>query len=225
MRRKAVVDLIALASVFGGSWLTKSIVPPYWQGAFVIVLTATVALLVMKWRGITFYELGFQLRRLDRNLIREIVVVSFIIFAIQFIGIVLISTLVGQPETGSAINTQPTSIVGFLLDLLVMTWILTALGEEFIFRGIIINRLRLLFGGVASSYRTFLVSGIQAIWFGMAHPSQGVSGMLIAGLIGFVLGIYFLKNFKLGLWPLVFAHALIDTVVLTMAFVSRAINS
>ena len=224
MRRKAAIDLIVLVSVFWGSWLAKSMVPPYWQGAFVVVLTAVVALLIMKWRGITFSELGFQLRRWDRNLVGEIFVVSFIIFAIQLIGIVVIGALVGQPEAGSAVTTQPTSTVGFFLDLLLMTWVVTALGEEFIFRGIIINRLSQLFGGVASSYRTFLISGIQAVWFGMAHMSQGVTGMLITGLIGFALGIYFLKNFKSGLWPLIFAHALIDTVVLTMAFVSSAIN-
>ena len=94
-----------------------------------------------------------------------------------------------------------------------------ALGEEFIFRGIVINRLSVIFKN--NDYGIYLISGIQAVWFGAAHHSQGFSGILITGLIGFVLGVYLLKTPKSGLWPLIIAHALIDTVVLTFSFINR----
>ena len=53
----------------------------------------------------------------------------------------------------------------------------------------------------------------------MGHQSQGVSGIIVTGLIGFALGIYVLKNSKQGLFPLIVAHGLIDTIVLTIYFI------
>ncbi len=136
----------------------------------------------------------------------------------QILGLLVIGFLFGNPESGAAIDHQPTSLAGFLADIIINVWIVTAIGEEFIFRGIIINRLHALFND-NNNQSLYLISGIQAIWFGMAHPSQGFLGILITGLIGFVLGVYFLKYSKSGLWPLIIAHGVIDTVVLSVTFI------
>lgn len=129
-----------------------------------------------------------------------------------------IGLLLGRPEAGTAIENQPQTILGFLLDIVFNVWIITAIGEEFIFRGIILNRLRALFNIDNNKSSIYLVSGLQAIWFGLAHQSQGASGILITALIGFVLGVYILRYSKFGLWPLIVAHGLVDTVVLTISF-------
>ena len=83
----------------------------------------------------------------------------------------------------------------------------------------IINRLGELFKTKNFSTRLYVIALIQAIWFGLGHQSQGFSGVLITGLIGFGLGLYILKNRKSGLWPIIVAHGLINTIVLTLNFI------
>ena len=60
----------------------------------------------------------------------------------------------------------------------------------------------------------------QAAWFGAGHISQGVSGMIMAGAIGAVLGTYFLTRGHRALIPLMISHGLIDTVSQTIFYFS-----
>ncbi len=219
MNRPALFDLIMLLFTFIGSWYLKSYLSIEFQGAFIIVVMSIVASLILKIRHLSFKDIGFIKRGFDKGLFKEVFYISLLIFAVQFIGILITTPLYGSPESGNAVTHQPTTLIGFLLDILVMVWIVTAIGEEFIFRGIVLNRLKVLFRNSNSNLNIALISGIQAIWFGLGHQSQGISGIIITGLIGFALGIYVLKNTKLGLWPVIIAHGLIDTIVLTINFI------
>ena len=219
MSRKAFLDLISLSAVFWLTWYFKALFPLGFQGASVVIATALAGLFIIRLRGLSFEEIGFVPRVLNRELAKEVMQVAFMIFAVQFLGILIVGFLLGAPDQGSAVTNQPTTIAGFLLDIFFMTWLVTGLGEELIFRGIVLNRLRVLFNDEGSN--VYLISAIQAVWFGAGHQSHGFSGVLITGFIGFVLGTYLLKSPKSGLWPLILAHALIDTVVLTISFVGR----
>ncbi|WP_430965292.1 CPBP family intramembrane glutamic endopeptidase [Spongiimicrobium sp. 2-473A-2-J] len=219
MKKEAIFDLAILLVTFCASWYFKTFLPSQLQGPFVVVSTSLTALLIIKIRNLSTAELGLRPRSPNKVFAKEVVQVALLIFAVQFIGLIVIGFLFGRPEAGSAVDNLPKTILGFILDNVLIVWIVTAFGEEFIFRGIIINRLKLLFTSNNSLLNFCLISGIQAIWFGMAHPSQGLSGILITGLIGFALGFYFLKNQKGGLWPLIIAHGLIDTIVLTANFI------
>ena len=216
---KFLLDLIFLLIAFSTSWYFKSYLPIGFQGALVIVTTSLVAILIIKKRKLSFGEIGLNKITINNSLFIEVIKVSILIFLVQALGLLVIGFLLGRPEAGSAINNQPETLIGFLLDIVFNVWLVTAIGEEFIFRGIILNRLCALFNNENNKYTIYLVSGIQAIWFGLAHPSQGLSGILITGLIGFVLGVYLMKFSKSGLWPLIIAHGLIDTIVLTLSFI------
>jgi len=218
MNRKPLFDLALLLLVFWFVWYLKEFLPASYRAPAVILLVSLTAFIVLKVRGVRLKELGLISRSLNQAFFREIMTLATLIFAIQFAGIMLIGGLLGNPEAGSAIEQQPQSPIGFLVDIVVVTWFFIGLGEEFIFRGIIINRLQALFKNPKISGNTYVISALQAIWFGAAHPSQGLSGMIIAGMVGFALGVYYLKRKEQGLWPLVFAHALIDTVVLSIAY-------
>ncbi len=219
MKKAALIDLISLLLVFWTSWHLKVVFPVDLQGPLVVISTSLVGLLILKKRGLTYRDIGFISRTLNGKFVNEVLQVSFLIFAIQFFGILIIGYLLGSPNPGSAVSNQPTTLIGFLMDIFFMTWIVTGLGEEFIFRGIVLKRLGIIFND--TDYSIYLISGIQAIWFGVGHQSQGLSGILITGLIGFALGVYLLKNPRLGLWPLIIAHGLIDTVVLTINFITK----
>ncbi|HVH34043.1 MAG TPA: CPBP family intramembrane glutamic endopeptidase [Tahibacter sp.] len=95
-----------------------------------------------------------------------------------------------------------------LLGLLAIAWSTAAFGEELLFRGFLLGRLRGLLGdgpgfGIVAAF-------VQALLFGLAHAYQGPTGILVTGLIGLVFGLLYLR--LRVLWPLVIAHGLIDTV-------------
>ena len=85
-----------------------------------------------------------------------------------------------------------------------MTWVLIGFGEEFVFRGFILNRLLVLTGETRPG--RVMASLLQAIWFGAGHASQGLTGMLMTGAVGFMLALVFLTRTNRNLWPLVIAH-------------------
>lgn len=215
---KILLDLIFLLFVFSASWYFKSYLPIELQGAFVIVSVSLFSIFILKQRSLSFGQIGLNKITINKSFFREVTTVAVLIFIVQALGLLVIGFLLGRPEAGTAIENQPQTILGFLLDIVFNVWIITAIGEEFIFRGIILNRLRALFNIDNNKSSIYLVSGLQAIWFGLAHQSQGASGILITALIGFVLGVYILRYSKFGLWPLIVAHGLVDTVVLTISF-------
>jgi hypothetical protein len=51
----------------------------------------------------------------------------------------------------------------------------------------------------------------SAVIFGLIHSFQGPIGMIRTGAIGLVFGLCYLAVGR-NLWPLVIAHALIDTL-------------
>lgn len=103
--------------------------------------------------------------------------------------------LIGKPGAGSAIDNQPQSLIGLILDIVLNVWLISAIGEEFIFRGIIVNRCGVLFKNF--EYSAYEASVVQAIWFGMAHESQGLVGISITGIIGFALASIFFNFLNL----------------------------
>lgn len=77
--------------------------------------------------------------------------------------------------------------------------------EEFIFRGVLLYTISLY---VDASPLT--VAFLGGILFGLAHAYQGVKGILVTGLVGWVLGYLYLS---MGiLWPVMIIHALLDLI-------------
>ena len=127
MHRKALLDLAALIIIFIGSWFFKSFLPTEFQEAFVVIITSIVALLIIRIRHLSFKDIGFIKRDFTKGFFREVIYVSVLIFTIQFIGILITTPIFGSPETGNAVTNQPKSIIGFLLDNLIMVGLLLLL--------------------------------------------------------------------------------------------------
>ena len=113
---------------------------------------------------------------------------------------------------------QPDTLFVFLLDIVFGVWIAAAIGEEIFFRGLLLPKFAALFGGGRLTLALAVLA--QAIWFGAGHISQGLSGMIMAGAIGAVLGAFFLTRARRALLPLIIAHGMIDTVWVTIHYFS-----
>tara|TARA_R110000868_G_scaffold53744_1_gene168479 strand:+ start:4877 stop:5587 length:711 start_codon:yes stop_codon:yes gene_type:complete len=89
-------------------------------------------------------------------------------------------------------------------------------GEEIFFRGYLMRRIEgILPGGFASKVAMVV---LPAVFFGAVHfYYQGLQGLLNAGLIGMALGSLYLL-YKRNLWPLIIAHALIDSIGMTALY-------
>jgi len=213
----AMTDLLLLGIVFWGIWSLRFLgvtligVPIMGCGILMVIL-------LMRLRKQPLAEIGIRRAESLRWLVsRAGMAMAYIGLTLLLVG-GLASLLFGEPGEGAAITQQPKEFWLFLLDVTLVTWVLIGFGEEFVFRGFILNRLLLLTGESRSGL--VLASLLQAIWFGAGHASQGVTGMLMTGAVGFVLALVFLTRMDRNLWPLVIAHGTIDSAVLTLNWMS-----
>lgn len=139
-------------------------------------------------------------------------------YAAAAIGTLVATRVLGWPPLQSG---QVGAIAGnlpMLLGMLAIAWSTAAFGEELLFRGFLLGRLRALLGGGLGV--GIVAAFVQALVFGLAHAYQGPTGILVTGLIGLVFGLLYLR--LRALWPLVIAHGLIDTVGLLALYAGMA---
>jgi len=106
-----------------------------------------------------------------------------------------------------------------LLGWIVIAWTTAAFGEEIIYRGFYMKQIARLFGEQkSSSWVIGLV--LSSIGFGLAHFHQGLGGMLGAGFIGLVYGIFYLRSGR-NLWVTIIAHGLTGTTTFILLYLSQ----
>ncbi len=207
-----LVELIAVASTIATVLLIGAYTANFWMGPFSIV----AAVIVIR------YSLWLQGRGLsDCGLGRPSAWLTTILFGIGawfFVSIVngllinpIIFWLLGEIPDLHTFEGLRGNIV-FYVQLLLLSWTIAAFGEELLFRGYLLGRIAGLLGGGRAAHGAALV--LQAAAFGAAHLYQGLSGVLVTGSVGLVLGLLFLRA-RRNLWVVIIAHGLIDTVSLT----------
>ncbi len=108
--------------------------------------------------------------------------------------------------------------VHLLLISLAVAWTLAAFGEEFVYRGYLLTRIARALGGAPRAWVGGLT--VTSILFGVGHAYQGWSGMITAGLGGFVFGLLYLATGR-NLWVAVIAHGTMDTVGFLLLFLGK----
>ena len=106
-----------------------------------------------------------------------------------------------------------------LLGWIVIAWTTAGFGEEVIYRGFYMKQIARLFG---EQKRSSWVIGLvlSSIGFGLAHFHQGLGGMLGAGIVGLVYGIFYLVSGR-NLWVTIIAHGLTGTTSFIMLYLSQ----
>lgn len=213
----AFVDIVVVALVFWGVWSLR------YKGVENIGLWSILAgvgtgALLLALRKESWRELGLRAggdMRFVLTRAGEFAVLVLVTGAV----VIGIATVIGYPPSQSAVLTQqPDTLSGFLLDILFGVWIGAAIGEEVFFRGFLLSKFTTLFGSGRPALAFAILA--QAIWFGSGHVSQGVSGMIMTGVIGVVLGVFFVTRARRALLPLIIGHGSVDTVSQTLYFFS-----
>jgi membrane protease YdiL (CAAX protease family) len=93
--------------------------------------------------------------------------------------------------------------------VLPLVWLSAAIGEEIVFRGFLIGRLEVAFGGASRAATTASVILATAL-FAFAHAYQGPTGILITGILGLVFAVLFVASGR-NLWTNIIAHGVYDT--------------
>jgi len=104
------------------------------------------------------------------------------------------------------------------LILLALTWPLAAFGEEMVWRGYLMNRVADFGKNTRLAWIVSLVAVNMA--FGYAHSYQGITGIIDEGLMGVLLGLFYLGT-GCNLSVPIIAHGVADTVDLLLIFFGK----
>lgn len=166
----------------------------------------------IKARGVSWYELG--LRPPSKWLL------AVLYFVLCVASIALLFNFVIQPLFPHGANDinhgEPVSLNEMLFQLIIIGIGAAAIGEEMLFRGFLLNQLNQIFG--KSHLATIAAIALQAFIFGVLH--SGVQGMVSAGVIGVILGIFYVLSGR-NLLVVMAAHAVPDVLSIISSYQSQ----
>ncbi len=143
------------------------------------------------------------------------------------LGILLVAALVVTPLVSAWLGPwlDPATFdplrgqVGALLvNVLLVSWLHAALCEEIVFRGFLLQRMELAFGGRAFGLAIAVV--LQAALFGLAHFPQGLPGVVATTVGGMLWGGVFLWV-RRNLWVAIVGHAVMNTTMFVLVFLGQ----
>lgn len=185
------------------------------DGAFALILSFAVVVMLMKWRGQGWAAFG--LRKPERWW-------SIPAWAVVILLVNVIAQNTIVPALSSWLQLDPPDFSRYDIVyqnlpmwLLVMSGAMITGGfmEEFIYRGMMIDRLSRLFGGGRRGL--ILAALLNGLPFGIIHFEWGVGGILLTTVMGSVLGLMYLAT-RRNLWPLIAAHATLDALLMTLLY-------
>lgn len=160
---------------------------------------------------------NWSLFALSQKLTKQAIVKALVFSVLILIAFVPINILIDQyfGETDlSSLEDIKHNTIGYIMTL-ILVWVFAAFGEEILFRGYYLKWIAELFGNTKKSWLVTAI--VVAIYFGISHYYQGISGILGIIPMAFVHSLIFLKN-KDNLWLLVFMHGFHDTIGITFLY-------
>jgi membrane protease YdiL (CAAX protease family) len=99
-----------------------------------------------------------------------------------------------------------------------VVWITAAFFEEVVFRGFFITLPHYLFPYDKQLLLTMILS---TFLFGLAHSHQGLTGVIVTGMVGLLLSLILVKT-KFNIPFLILIHGFIDTIYLLLFYFNIA---
>ena len=194
-----------------------AIVPPMpVLGYAYLQFLVTLALIAwLRIRGARFFDYGF------RNFGPPWLFISITIAAI--VTSVILPTML-DPLLADYFGKAPRDLSRFatlagnlpqFLWVMPLVWVFAAFGEEFLYRGFILENVRRILGAGNAAMVAAII--VQAVLFGAGHAYQGPVGMIPIGVGGIVYGLLYWAGGR-RLWPLILGHGIVDTIGFTIMF-------
>jgi len=190
-----------------------------------VVWTANILMLLligtgMRLRGDRLQDWGIAFRPLGLAQFFRKILQSLGIFILATLAFVLASVVMANfTEIPESADMSDYAYMQDNLPMLLLTllgvWIVSSFGEEVIYRAYLINQLLNI--GIVGKVANGIAVLISAIIFGLIHYEWGAMGMAQTTAMGLVLGIFYLRLGK-KLWPLVLAHAYMDTLLMLQMY-------
>jgi len=177
------------------------------------------ALVAAAWRfnasGLRWGDLGWRRGRPAWRLPLAVLAMLVLVTTANVLLVTPLGDAFGWPQQDlsrfQALRGDATMLVGVLL----LTWVSAAIGEELLFRGVLLTRLEAALGGGRLAEGSAVA--IQAMLFAAGHAYLGLRGVATALAVGLVFGAAYVLNGR-NLVPLVLAHGLIDTISLVAIY-------
>jgi membrane protease YdiL (CAAX protease family) len=189
--------------------------PGVFDGGMTLVASFFVVVALMKWRGQSWPAFG--LKRPERWW--TIPVWGLVIIVVNIVGqlavVPLLAALVKAPAPDLSRYNIIYQNLPMLLIVMPGAMITGGFIEEFIYRGMMIDRLGRAFGGGRRGL--ILAALLNGVPFGLIHFEWGFGGMLVTTVMGSILGIMYLVT-KRNLWPLIAAHASLDAILMLQVY-------
>jgi len=202
------LDFVLVGLFFVADWCGWV---PYTKTLFLFVLgMASMRLRGVRWRDVGLGAQANWFRTLAMGVGGGILIASFNLFVTQQV----VAWISGnQPDLSDFASL--TGNLQLLLTLLSLSWLVAAFGEEMVYRGYLINRVADLVGRDRRGWiaTTLLVSVV----FGVAHASQGTSGMIVEGFSGLWLALFYLGS-RRNLWIPIIVHGVSNTFDFTLIY-------
>lgn len=213
----AILAIVAI--VFAFSQLSRRVGEDTLAGSMAalggIMLCLVVVWATQRWLGLGWQEIGMRRpRSWPRTLGLGILVAVVSNAALYPIMTYIIAPLSGgEPDVSRFDATRGN--LGVMVGTVLTVWLTSAFPEEVIWRGFLMTRLAKLAGGGRLAWGLALI--LVSVHFGLIHFYQGVSGMVITGLAGFLYGLAFLI-FRRNLWVVIVAHAANHVIAFTAMY-------
>lgn len=191
-------------------WIVLAVGAVALDSDYVILIAAVVAIVAVAIETrAPVRALGLSRpRSIPRTLVAGIVIGLVLLAFSKLMLTPIVERLTGIPRDLSVFDFLRSNTAAFLR-LLPFVWVSAAIGEEIVFRGFLIGRLEVAFGGT-SRLATAAAVALSTVLFAFAHAYQGPTGILVTGVLGFVFALLFVASGR-NLWTNIIAHGVYDT--------------
>jgi membrane protease YdiL (CAAX protease family) len=191
-------------------WIVLAVGAVALDSDYVIFIAALVAIVAVAIETRTpIRALGLSRpRSIARTVVTGIVLGLAMLLFSKLMLTEIVERITGIPRDLSAFDFLRGD-AGAFFRLLPLVWLSAAFGEEIVFRGFLIGRLEIAFGG-ASRVATAASVVLSTLLFAFAHAYQGPTGIVITGVLGFVFAVIYVACGR-NLWINILAHGVYDT--------------
>lgn len=184
------------------------------------VLILVLAIFMTNWQKRPIEDLGL---RPFKKPIKAVLLMIFLATVMQLTHFVVTMPLLGHLTNTTKslvpVNNLHENLSGLFL-MLGISWTMAAVGEEIVYRGYLLSRIKKVFE--VRKHAVLIGIILTSMLFGWAHREQGIMGIIITAIDG---GIYSIikEKFK-SIWPAVIVHGMSNTIGLVAVYFLGTIN-